>query len=534
VAVFPEARAQARKAVGAELLARCETLLRPRRLGQASESTQEAAIPLHWANSLNDCRVRWWMGVVDPVLSGVVELGQLDHHDPKQIGQHLRRLVRNFVDAAERALDLELFLLEFEQDASAAGLLAAHIRAFIDFGACQLVAMTTVEDEDAERAAARTEEAAARLLEAEEIKEEALGRDVAPPSPEELIATLIGETPRWQSGQIGELWSAFGPDKRRHAALATRQLRLLVREEDVADEFATTWLTLACRIGSEAFPLLAHRSALLTWRTLFAAFAADADAAGSLLAGFYVAQAARIVSAGRKGDEDLMKYRNGDDERLIEAYRTLSEGILRPFGGLALHIGAVARGASRPQLGPRPLLGELEDSLIATGTELAALLAFGIARPLRNAGAHLDIVRGASGQLSIAAEDGSLLAVDLHALDRDYSTLRSALTGVDVACGLGFRQLVPEQKREMLSRATTTDAVLELFATFAAAEIVQGFVTDLVARGELLTFTLHGNSTPDEAAVLVNRLEPHLHDATRTVVVLDPDGQLIVECQRGS
>jgi hypothetical protein len=523
-------RAHARKALGTELRAGIEALAG--RLETPRPATDAEPIRLHPANAAHDCQVRWYMGVVDPILRAAIELERLDYADRVAVGRRLRRMVREFLAGAERAEDLVAFLEEFEPGATAAGLLADMLRGHLVWGTWRVLEVTADNEVDHAAAAARLEANAERLTELAELLD-AL-RDSAPARPayNELIETVVGERPRLKLSHPSALRAAFGPDVRHHAVLAARQLRLLVNAKDIPSYVATTWLAQACQIATQVFPLLAHRTALLTWRLLNRAGAMDSHAVAQLVAGFYVTQAARIVSAGGRADDHVARYRGGDDDSLVEGYRTLAEGILRPFGALVVHLEAVACGTAPSQLGVRPLLGELEDALRATESELANLLAFGIARPLRNAGAHLDVVRSRSGRLCIAEEDGTLAEIDLPVLHRDYSVLRSALIGVDIACGLGYVLLLPANARQQPPASATTDAVLEQLATFAAEEVVRGFVTDLIAEGDRLTFTLHGDASALEVEAILALLEPHFDTDTGHVAVLTPEGDVLAEYRR--
>src|SRR5207237_9568453 len=130
------------------------------------------------------------------------------------------------------------------------------------------------------------------------------------------------------------------------------------------------------RLVDSRFPLLAHRSLQLTSQLLAAADETDSDEARELVWTFLSTESSWIVASAPPFEAAMTAYLLGDDlPAIVEGLRTLSEGVLRPYGSLVCALAEIVEGLSPSvPLTVVQTIGELEQRVRPQRSSIEALL----------------------------------------------------------------------------------------------------------------------------------------------------------------
>jgi hypothetical protein len=515
-----------RAALGVPFLADNDRLLAE--LRRRSKAPRRDGIRLHPRNAIHDLQVGWWQTPdVRAFAETAIALDGLDLRSRKVIGGEGRVLVRR-ADEALRAIDeFWRFLGAFDPD-SVPGSLGEILHQYALMARWQFISLTNEDRAQAEVAAEQSAIAADRAAQIQRRLDEMKTIEEGPPlAAEDIIEFAVGQRPSRGTEHHGQLMGSFGDDPQELAQLAAAQLRHLVAADELPESVAATWLAQACSLLLQAHPLLAHRAAHLALQSFRAAAAENATAVAGLLRRFHHTEVGRITSRAHQADELIREFHeNDEDEALVRAYTTLVEGPLRSYASALLDVWRVENGLQVPETSTRPMLGELEDSLRASGRELARLLTLGISRGVRNAVAHENVVRTATGELGIVQPDGSFTSIELQTIYGDFATLRSALLGLDV--GFGIAQWLFGDTTDFDPRTIhATSRSLETLAGQAAAAITGGWITEWAIRDATLHVTLDGIGgpmMPIQVLSFVASLDPHMPPEINHVKVMSANG----------
>jgi hypothetical protein len=234
---------------------------------------------------------------------------------------------------------------------------------------------------------------------------------------------------------------------------------------------------------------------------MFRALVTDANRVAELLVEFNVQQAGRILTAAGEYEALLERVMHDPDtEELPEAYRTLAEGILRPYGSLIVALERLVLGEAVSFQAFRTL-GELEAALAQASASLATLMELGMSRELRNFDAHEDIVRTETGALAAVDSAGQVHVIDIDDLYERLLVLRSCLDGVDIAVSVAFAAIsAPTQ--EFPQDFRPTESMLQSVARLAAAELTDGMVESLKIRSGQVIVEYQGSATAVQLGLL--------------------------------
>jgi hypothetical protein len=517
-----EQRKTCRRALGEELRSEAQTIAQ-----LDFDPVGEEPIGIHYDLALNDARHGWLTAIFEGHERQLHAFQANDFTDERWVGRSLRKRAGEHLRNTAALAELVAFLGEFDED-SVPGLYWAWGVSLVTRSALSALLCSETDANEVLRLQAEL----AAVEDDSEIRQ--LGDEVRslssePHDPtmteEEILEAALGERPTQRVEPSAPTRSFPGP-RSRWVQLGFRQLRLIADTLSIPDSHAGTYLGLDCRLGSSMFPLVAHRSAYLTGELVFRAVVTDSSQTAELLVEFMSQQAGRIQTSGDRY-HDLIKsvLDNPDTEELPEAYRTLAEGILRPYGSLIVSLEQVARG-DRVSFETFGTLGEVEDALAKVAGPLATLSDLGMSRELRNFDAHEDIVRTETGDLA-AVDAGQTQPIDIDDLLSRTLVLRSFLDGVDIAINVAFAALsVPTQS--FPRDVSRTESLLQSIARFAAAELTDGMVERMTIREGEAVIEFRGPSTPVQLGLLTAAIRRQ-SAALGRIQIMSQEGEVLLE-----
>jgi hypothetical protein len=526
-----ERRATCRQAVGPELIADAR-ILSQLSLVELPQPGLPPPIPLHPALTRNDLERGWIADLVAPLRDALDAIGEFAFADDAMVGRRLRGVASALMREALAAAALGSFLSEFGPDPVA----RAHslLTVALWHQAALSVRLLTAETDDELGQFAQLHRTAVDLeAESEAQLAALLIAQVQPIRHEDVVAATLGEVPGRPLRSSYDFMHAYGRDPTHLFDLGMRQLRRLVSYPEIPLEFATGFISSALKIGTSSFPIYSHLVADAVGNLVAQAAERDREATGRLLADFNGQQAGRIQAAGNSFETLLAQAQaGGDDFAYPDAYRTVAEGILRPFGSLLVHLAELATGEAAGPVVLVRTLGELEtamgvfDQLRSPASDIPRLLSLGLDRPMRNYEAHEDIVRSGTGALSIIGRDGVLEPLDLDDLQEHLMTLLSFLVGVDVAQNMA---VIPALGGGVAPANTVhTEALIGGIAALAVAELTDAVLTDCSIREGIITVEIDGDATTAQLELLRGPLRRLLDPAVEMVeVVRAGSGRLV-------
>lgn len=406
------------------------------------------AVANNWM-TIEDLKAEW---IRKPVVRLVQAVGVLssDPLNNRSIGRGMvkRRLERVAARAAEVA-DLDGFLSCFSCEMLSDVWLPV-VRASVEAAAHLQVALTADTDAVSAEACDRYESlrqqfeaelyvflAAAPYLDPDEL-------DITMPTHEGYLGELFGIDRKDLRDMKSRTTSVFidlirrsGLDPR---ALIETRFAFLGSLDFSDDEFVRAYSFLAFRLADSPFPLMAHRSLQLAARLLTDADIADQQSTRALVTSFFRKEASWIVASAPAYENAKQRYLHAQDlPAIVEALRSLSEGVLRPYGSLIAAVAAI-RAGSVPviPLVVAPTLGALEQRLDPERSAIEAFILPLICREWRNADAHAQATVGPTGQLILKQDDGSVEEAGANHVFAGTEMLRSALDGIDAAVNIFF------------------------------------------------------------------------------------------------
>jgi hypothetical protein len=474
----------------------------------------------------------WWLHIIATLFLAIAETevqGAADVRGLRQQAVHL-------VELGERVTAILRFLSLFANEdelavARAAGLTAVETSA-------DLVGQMTAEDDDAYDAfGAKISQAMTRIVEEHFPAMASLPeRDVPPVAGAQAEFRLLfgvdypEDAPRWHD--VCVLLQDAGHSL---AELGQRQLGYLGAFESPNPWSEENYLSIAFRIGQSAFPLLAHQAAFLTGELLSRARARDEEATRELITTFHNQHAPWIIEAGPKFWAAREAHQAGDRASIINAYRLLTEGVLRRYGALVINLEELVSDGAVTTPIDQYRLADVEsrlEGLANRGAELPALLLLFTERSLRNADAHVNVVVDRQGALAIAFEDGSVETFDPNQIYGKTMGLRSALDGLDIAMTVIKMRDVDPLATSPPNPTVVSSGVLRQLADLAASEHTRGSVINLNASGDVHTLTFWGEATNEELLAAVNaygRSVSLIAGAPDRVVLVNEDGEVLAD-----
>lgn len=463
-----------------------------------------AVIPVDatgWQSVLDDTQLPRAVG---DLVRSLDRVRALDVNDPDVIGKALRQEWVTAADALQRVVDGTEQASWFQPPeglASASDALV-HIRADARTAVTVCVDLLTGTDGASQSTLAK---ACERLTKG--------GDQLAVPKADDRddpferafgvpVNRLVGQRGLIESSRIHAL---FAQRPQELEAIGRRLLSALLPEATTRAPNAA--LLGGALIGSER-PLVCHQVARHTTARLMTTFAADSNVA----VGTIERMLRRLNSSASTHFQGLapaaarMKAATTDSERariVVERYRLISEGTLRPTGWAVLELG----GAVRAKV---PGLAEVRDLLVAEGSPLALLIAQAMRPAWRNPGAHEDHYWDAVRQQIVLGDQ--------------FATIDevSAATGYAISVMHGFETGVACARLRLPALADR----LKAFLVDASPALVDMRVRDALARNGLLVWDAvwqrdHVEVVVDEAnfgaeihLLLAGLLDAHLEAPT--------------------
>jgi hypothetical protein len=502
-----------------------------RGLPPARTSFSADAVNFYDLVAQNDARAKW---LTERLLSFQAEIEDFrasDFADRRWVANRLRKRTVRLLNHVEPLLELSDYLHEFEEE-SIAGIYAVWSTELWEAARLtlrQLVAHSPLDAFSAGNEFRERWDACSELstwMSDYSTTVDLLDEDE--PSLDEALTMLLGEEP---DSPIDDPFRApalaYGRSPSRHVELGHRQLRLLAPDILVPDHSAANYLMLAVKLGLSFFPLLAHRSAFLTAELIAKCAAHDSRATGRLLLEFNAQQAGRINGAGATY-ERLLAESDSDESGYVlpDAYRTLAEGIFRPYASLLLLLQRLLDG-EQVTFRPASVLSDVENHLSTLGAEFEALALRGLNRQLRNYEAHEDVVRSSAGVIGVINKQGVFEPLDLDEVREQALQMRSFLDGVDVAANVWF--VIVGLDAAIPTNTVRTESLLLGIARTAATATTDGSVLDLTVKGDTLIIVYEGKAKDPDLGMLVQSLYRQLDPSTKTVRVEDKGGNLLLE-----
>jgi hypothetical protein len=505
-----------------------EGVVEPATVLASDPARQPWRIPVLEHLAFEDLKHDWLTGPILDLYGGLEALAGIDV-ESDAVGRQLRPAAGRLLEQGAQVRELLEFLICFDGDlvqmivdAAADGLKAFE---------CAAIWMVGADPQAADAAGRVAGETFHRIATEHEVILRGLPLATAAdlgidtPNREDAFRHLFAV-----SESVKDTWHqtcvslvALGYDL---ADLGARQLPYLDAYPESG--FAESYLRLAWEIGTSSYPLLAHRAAYLTHDLLNHAFAADRLETGRRIAAFLVDQAGWITAAGPRYKAALDRYLDDDDKpSIVEAYRLLAEGILRPYATL-VHI------LAKPGTAPITLyttLGEVEGGLTRTDVRIADLLLRFVEPVLRNADAHANVAVAASGDVIVRLSDGSSTPLNPNHVYGKAVGLRAALVGVDVAVNLAFTKVVTEilPPSEPYRPKVVSEAILLHWARLGAEEFTAGSVTGVEIGERALRLTFVGTAGDDELRAMVVRLAALVSEEVDSILVVSESGALLAE-----
>lgn len=490
-------RSSARRRALAGTSARISQLLIQPEMGSA-------AIPVDatgWQSVLDDTQLPRAVG---DLVRGLDRVRVLDVNDPVVIGKALRRELATAVDSLQRVADGTEQASWFQPPEGLSSNQDVLVQILVDarmaMSACvdlltgtDGASQSTLADACDRLTKGRAQLAAPKADDGEDPFERAFGFPVA---------RLVGQRGLIESSRIRAL---FAKRPQELETIGRRLLRALL--PDATTHAPNAALFGGALVGNER-PLVCHQVARYTTARLMTTFAADSNVAvrtiERMLRGLN--SSASTHFQGLAPAAARMKAATTDSERarvVVEQYRLISEGTLRPTGWAILELG----GAVRAKV---PGLAEVRDLLLAEGSPLALLVAQGIRPEWRNPGAHEDHYWDAVRQLVVLGDRTATIDEV------------SAATGYAISVMHGFETAIACARLRLPALADRLSAVL----LDASPALVDMRVRDALARNGFLVWDAvwhrdHVEVVVDEAnfgaeihLLLAGLLDAHLEAPT--------------------
>ena len=304
--------------------------------------------------------------------------------------------------------------------------------------------------------------------------------------------------------------------------IAGRSLLGVIVDED-------NYLFVAIRLGTSNTPVFAHYTAMMVGDLLWRAVVRDPRSLGALLVDFNRQQAGRIQAAGNEYERLLdSAWSDRQSRDLPDAYRTLAEGIFRPYASLFVRIHELVTMGGPRRFTAFSTLGQVETALPAASGELSRLAHLCLNRDLRNYEAHEDIVRTETGTLAIVQDDGTLVHLDPDDAMRSVLLMRSFLDGVDAAAQVAFLGIaIPTQPLPV--NFVRTEAFVESMARFAAGRLTDGRVESLRVDEGCAVIEFSGTRDRHQVMLLAIGLRRILDPTITTIRITELDAEVLLE-----
>jgi hypothetical protein len=469
---------------------------------------------------INDIRSLWVSQRLERFHRSLLSFTAADFASERWVGRRLRRRVAGLLrDATELGIFAQ-WLHEFDGD-SLVGLMAVWVAGFAR-SAGLFVLLVSIDDPDERLSAIREiERIWDETWECARALDPFLADDWESEPEEGLAEVLFGERPLVQDVNAGSAERAYPGGTEKLVALAAPQLRLVWRGGlFVPDGSAGNLMNLALKLGGAHTPLLANRTASLVGHLIQGAATVDLHTTALLINDFHAKQAGRIISSGVEYREHMRRaHEKPDGLDILDAYRNLTEGVLRPYGSLLIGFREIESGIGSESYRAFGTLGELEDALCPSSDELVSLLRLGLSRELRNYRAHEDVVRTAAGTTSVVLPDGEMADVDLSDVWWRTLILRSYLDGVDVAVQIAASNVGIHAPRPP-QNVVITEALVQAYARVMAARLTDGSLTRLEITGAIVNLEFEGPFERYQLELLALALRRQLDPSVDTIRVI--------------
>lgn len=531
-ALSAERRLILRRAIGEESIRRAAAL----RTGDFATEVEDPGhlIRLHPSGLVEDLKHDWLPVTITDLFDAIAEVASIKVSDDTAVGHELRSAAYRLLSRAEAVSELVQFLDMFESSVVHTLIRPAAISALqlagylIDWMTCETdeESASRAESFDAAAGDLRDERAILCALPFSDRLTETEPANLIEESEFELLLGVKFPTDatRW-TDVLRRLEADYDL-----CELGSRQLPYFGAYEASDSTWARNFFQLGLRIGQSGYPLLAHRSAFLAWQLIQRATAADEPTTLTAIHGLLDSESAWMTSSQEDYFGALERYRAGDRAAIVEAYGDLAEGTLRRYGSLVVALERITAGETVQSPLVLKDIGDLEDQLGVWQAELlpALILRF-LARELRNAEAHANVIVDGQGTLHVKSKDGTVLTAIPNHVYGATAGLRSVLDGIDIAVNHTSIQDT-EKKTDLLSRPVPlmSDGVFRQVVERSAEEHTQGYVSGVTRDGEKLIMTYHGPSPRYTdlkafADSLIRLLEPNLP----TIHIVDEDGRPI-------
>ena len=505
------------------------------RLFALRDSTFEYAVsePIRLADFgvLEDTKHEWLTKPITDLHRALDRVAEIDLLDDRSVGRRLPKRSKLLAGRAEAVAELAEFLAHFESQLI--GLIRLAAINALDASTLLVRALADPDDTTAGEAqgafeAVMSDVADDRVLLAGAALGSVESFGFSGYTWHEMTALLVGveldpDTP-WRES-IDRL-RANGADI---YEIGRRQLGQLGPSPSKREGFDENYLKLALRLGHSRFPLLAHRAAHLATSLANRAVDADRDAAQHLVATFFRDEAGWITASASQYEEALGAFMDNDDRlAIMEAYRLVSESVLRPYGSLLVSLHALSEGRPLPEPGIAPTLGDLLQRFAPLIDPAIRLLGSFVRPALRNAQAHARIAVGGAGELIAREADGTTTVLIPNHVYGVTAGLRSALDGVDVAINVLYvRDLADDLDPEKFQPAFVSEEMLRFFATLAAGEHTRGWVTGVESREGTVTITFVGEGSDPEFEAMLRHLHAALRGGVDELILAAEDGRVL-------
>jgi hypothetical protein len=431
-----ERRMILRRAIGAEILGRAAVFETGAPANEAEDSGH--LIRLHPSGLVEDLKHDWLAVTITDAFDAITEVASIDLSDDAAVGHELRSATHRLVSRSEAVAELLQFLDMFESSVvhtmiRPAALAALQLTAY-------LVGWMTSETDQESGEMGDSFDGAASDLRDERVILCALPFTDRMTEMEPVELTWENEFELLLGVKLPSDVSRWVDVLRRLEAdydlceLGSRQLPYFGTYEASDPIWSRNFFELGLRIGKSAYPLLAHRAAYLAWKLVQRAIAVDEIATLAAIHGLFDSESPWMISSQENYFGAIERYRAGDRAAIVEAYGDVAEGALRRYGSLVVALERIAAGGAAQSVLVLKDIGELEDQLCVWQTELlpALILRF-LARELRNADAHANVIVDGQGTLHVKLKDGTVQKAIPNQVYGATAGLRSVLDGIDIA-----------------------------------------------------------------------------------------------------
>ena len=421
------------------------------------------------------------------VLKGCKDLAKLDMNDPKEIGVSVRRAIQTVLDLLTVLVRTSEELARLATDGPATELQESMGEAAVT-AAEVLISML----------GALTATTVPAVETSNKSLQEAFDSFVAPP--EELFDRLeewsvpdvdarIGlvldkpgtYTDDFGFIQPGLIFSAFAGEAvlfEKVEERAKAYFSHLLPETEIPHGEGALLILAAVTLGSLDRPLLAHRCADEMAKLTEAAFAADPTGVKEVIART-TAEGPRLFAASARIQTGFRllamaaQVEEIDDEaavrEVMSSYKELAEAAFRTHARATLDLVALAGGASIDKHAELPTVGQLKQSLDASGSELARAMGAAVDSELRNAAAHAQYRWDGEALEVVKTDSGKRWGIE--ALEQRVDSLVGSVVGVDAGfCCFAIGHHLADETSGWL-RSGEAPQVVELLGTalFAAS-----------------------------------------------------------------